>query len=98
MTLDDLLHDIHILEYEIRSYERKYGMLSELFYEAYQQGEEPEDDGWVRDWSAWAGMYQLWLRRRDQYRNSITVLRNKQQSISEVMIRTARHESIPVPA
>ena len=31
MTLDDLLYDIHALENEIRSYERKFGMLSELF-------------------------------------------------------------------
>lgn len=43
MTLGDLLYDIHTLEEEIRSYERKYGMLSDLFYEAYTNGEEPAE-------------------------------------------------------
>ncbi len=70
MTLDDLLYDIHVLEDEIRSYERKYGMLSEIFYEAYGQGEEPTDDAWVRDWTAWSGVYGLWLRRRAQYKTT----------------------------
>lgn len=52
MTLDDLLYDVHALEDEIRSYERKFGMLSDVFYEAYANGEEPADDAWVRDWTA----------------------------------------------
>jgi hypothetical protein len=68
MTLDDILQDIHALTNELRIYERKYNMLSETFYEAYTNGKEPPDDAWVRDWTAWASAYQLWLRCREQFK------------------------------
>jgi len=67
MTLADILYDIFALEDEMRSYERKYGILSETFYEAYSAGEEPSDDSWVKDWTAWAGAYQLRSRYCLQY-------------------------------
>ena len=67
MTLDDILQDIYALETEMRSYERTYGVLSATFIEAYSSGEEPPDDSWVRDWTAWASGYHLWLRRLSQY-------------------------------
>lgn len=51
MTLDEILQDIHALETDLLSYERKYNMLSEIFYGFYSSGEEPEDDGWVLDWA-----------------------------------------------
>ena len=72
MTLEDILQDIYALEDEMRTYERKYGVLTETFYESYTRGEEPVDDAWVRDWTAWASAYRLWLRRRDQYQQLIT--------------------------
>lgn len=59
MNLDELLHEFHLLEDELRTYERKYNVLSETFYEAYQNGEEPPDDAWALEWKAWAGAYQL---------------------------------------
>lgn len=68
MTLSDILQDIYALEDEMRDYERKYGVLSETFYASYMAGEEPPDDVWVRDWTAWASAYKVWLRRREQYR------------------------------
>ena len=71
MTLDDLLQDIYALEEEMRVYERKYSVLSETFHEAYNQGEEPAQEAWVRDWTSWASACQLWLRRRDQYKTAI---------------------------
>ncbi len=98
MTLDDILQDIHALEDELRVYERKYNVLSEIFYEAYTDGEEPPDDTWVRDWTAWASAYQLWLRRREQYKAAIVRLRVEVDSVSNVIIRTARHEPILVSA
>jgi len=98
MTLDDILYDMYSLQDEMRAYERKYGVLSETFYQAYQAGEEPPDDLWVRDWTAWASAYQIWLRRHDQYRATIQALRSESQSIAEMIERTARHESIPVAA
>lgn len=98
MTLDDILQDIHALEDELRAYERKYNVLSETFYEAYTEGEEPPDESWVRDWTAWASAYTLWLRRREQYRATIVCLRADVDSVADMIVRTARHEPILVPA
>ncbi len=98
MTLDDLLYDIHTLEDEMRSYERKYGLLSEIFYESYIGGEEPPDDAWVRDWTAWASAYQTWLRLRDQYAAAIQALRLETIPFAQVVEKTARHDPISVPA
>jgi hypothetical protein len=75
MMLTDILQDIHALEDEMRDYERKYGVLSETFYESHMAGEELPDDAWVRDWTAWASAYKVWLRRREQCQAAVHVLR-----------------------
>jgi len=62
----DILRDISVLQDEMRVYERRYGILSDAFYAAYRGGEEPPDDSWVRDWTAWASSYQLWLDCKQQ--------------------------------
>ena len=98
MTLDDILQDIYALEDEMRTYERKYGVLSETFYKSYTSGEEPPDDAWVRDWTAWASAYKVWLRRREQYQVAIQSLQAEAQSFSQLIKKTARHEPIPIPA
>jgi len=98
MTLDDILQDIYDLEDEMRAYERKYGILSETFYESYVAGEEPPHDDWVRDWTAWASAYKVWLRRRTQYQAAVDSLRADLPSFSELVEKTARREPIPVPA
>ena len=98
MRLDDILQDIHALEDEMRTFERKYGVLTETFYESYLNGEEPEDDAWVRDWTAWASAYKIWQRRREQYLAAIQSLRAETLSLSQVIARTARHEPISIPA
>jgi tRNA A-37 threonylcarbamoyl transferase component Bud32 len=98
MTLDDIVQDIHVLEQDLQTYERKYGVLSETFYESYQKGEEPADDAWVMDWSMWAGAYEIWLRRRAQYQAAIQKLQQQMPILSTIIGKTARRESIPVPA
>jgi len=97
-TLDDILQDIYALEDEMRAYERKYGVLSETFYESYVKGEEPPSEAWVRDWTAWASAYKVWLRRREQYQTAIRSLRAETKSTAEMIERTARREPIPVSA
>jgi len=96
MILQEVIDDIHALREDLESYERKYGVLSETFYESYMSGEEPEDDVWILDWSDWAGAYKIWLRRQEQYRQTIQNLRANSQSLINVIERTARHESISV--
>ncbi len=72
MTLDDLLFDIHVLEYELQSFERRFGVLSEMFYEVWSQGEEPADSSWVLPWAAWAGAYESWRDYRSEYMQATT--------------------------
>lgn len=71
MNLETLLADIHALETDMLSFERKFGIRSETFYAAYQSGEEPEDDAWVLDFGEWASVYRTWLARQAEYRNEI---------------------------
>ena len=98
MNVADLLDDIQVLDEELRSYERKYGVLTETFAEAYAAGEEPADPSWVPDWTAWASAHDLRQRRRRQYQAALDSFRNAGHSTSEVIERAARHEPIPVPA
>ena len=98
MMLTDILQDIHALEDEMRDYERKYGVLSETFYESYLAGEEPPDDAWVRDWIAWASANKVWLRRREQYQAAVHALRVKAPDYASVIEMTARRGSISVSA
>jgi len=97
MTLQDIIADIHALYEDLEVYERKYGVLSETFYELYISGEEPEDEAWVLDWADWAGAYQILLRRQEQYRRTIQALRTQEVSLTDVIERTSRREPIPVP-
>jgi hypothetical protein len=96
MTLQEIITDIHALKEDLETYERKYGVLSETFYESYSNGEEPQDDSWVLDWADWAGTYKILIRRQEQYRRAIQALRENSQALVNVIGRTARHESIPV--
>ena len=96
MTLQDIIADIHALTEDIEVYERKYGILSETFYEAYTNGEEPDDDSWVLDWADWAGAYKILLRRQEQYRKTMQALLDQSANIVDVIERTAQREPIPV--
>lgn len=96
MTLQEIMADIHALNEDLEAYERKYGVLSETFYESYTSGEEPEDDAWVLDWADWAGAYKILLRRQEQYRRAVQALRGQSQTLIGVIGRTARHEPITV--
>jgi hypothetical protein len=98
MILQDIIEDIHALYEDLEVYERKYGVLSETFYELYTSGEEPEDEAWMLDWADWAGAYQLLLRRHEQYRGAIQALQTQTQSLVSIIEKTARHEPIPVTA
>jgi hypothetical protein len=97
MTLDEIFRDIQALEEELSSYERKYGVLSETFFESYMIGEEPADDAWVLDWNDWAGLYEIWLERRQQYTDLIRALK-KQTPLSELIKRAAHRESLSLPS
>lgn len=88
MKLQDILFDIHTLEEQLLTFERKYGIRSETFYAAYINGEEPEDDSWVLDFGEWASVYHTWLTRQAQYRNEVQRLQQNAPSL-EGLIRVA---------
>jgi len=100
MTLDDVLRDIHAMREDILVFERKYGIPTEIFYAAYQDGEEPADSAWVLDWSQWAGSYEILQERLNWYRHSVEQLLHEATiaSLSQLMERTARHERVAVSA
>jgi hypothetical protein len=82
MNIRDILVDIHALEEELLTFERKYGVRSETFYAAYVSGEEPEEETWVLDFSEWASVYQTWLTRQADYRDEI----QQKQSLSPSLV------------
>ena len=96
MTLQEIIDDIHALSEDLGVYERKYGVLSETFYESYTSGEEPKDESWVLDWADWAGAYKILIRRKDQYRNAVQNLRKQSQTLVGIIEKTFRHEPISV--
>ncbi len=70
MEMQDMLVNIHALEEDMLSFERKYGIRSETFYAAYASGEEPWGS-WMLDFSEWASVYRTWLTRQAEYRNEV---------------------------
>jgi len=63
-----------------------------------QRAEEPADDAWVRDWAAWASAYKICMRLRQEYDETILRLRAENRSVTDLMVKTARHEPIPIAA
>jgi hypothetical protein len=85
MDLTILVQDIHRLNHQLERFERKYGIMSETFYESYIAGEEPEDDAWVLDFEKWAGLYEVWRDRQEAYRQAVQRLRVEQTSIFKII-------------
>lgn len=99
MMLSDILQDIHAMREDLLVFERKYGVPSELFYEVYQQGEEPAEQAWVLDWSEWAATYKILQDRLALYSEKTHQLLSdaKIANFAELVERTARHEPISLP-
>lgn len=99
MTLDDILRDIHAMREDLLVFERKYGAPTELFYEAYQRGEEPSDSAWVLDWSEWAATYEILQERLRLFAEKVDALLQAASvdSFAQLIERTTRHEPIALP-
>ena len=95
MTLDEIIQDIHALEEHLLAYERKFGVLSETFYQSYTQGEEPPNAAWVLDWSDWAASYHIWLQRKEKYQNMVQSLQND-LPLPELIRRMASREPVSI--
>ena len=75
MELQELLREIHWLEWQLRAFEDKYGVRSADFYRAMESGELSElddaDDVHFHDFLEWHGLYRTWLKRGDAYREGL---------------------------
>ena len=73
MELRQLVREIHWIEWQLRAYEDKYGLLSQDFYQAVESGQLSEfDDGespQLMDFLEWHGLYKVWLSRERTYRD-----------------------------
>jgi len=85
MELAILVQDIHRLNHELERLERKYGIMSETFYESYSAGEEPEDDAWVLDFEKWAGLYEVRRDRQRAYDRAMQRLRLERRPLFEIV-------------
>jgi hypothetical protein len=85
MKLTILVQDIHRLNHQLERFERKYGVMSETFYESYIAGEEPADDAWVLDFQKWAGLYEVWRDRQRAYRQAVEQIRSQEPSLSQII-------------
>jgi len=72
MELQEVVREIHWIEWQMRAFEDKYGVLSHDFYRAMETGELSEfDDGeslQFHDFLEWHGLYKIWLTREHAYR------------------------------
>ncbi len=72
MELQELVREIHWLEWQLRTFEDKYGVLSQDFYQAMESGQLSEFDDGIRpqfdDFLEWHGLYKIWRLREQAYR------------------------------
>ncbi len=70
MKIHELVIEMKQLERRLTLYEEKYGVLSEDFYTALQAGKLAQYDEYDEtraDFSRWKGIYETWLRRKQDY-------------------------------
>ncbi len=82
MELQQLIREIHWIEWQLRAFEDKYGVLSRDFYQAMESGQLAEfDDGespQFYDFLKWHGLYKIWMKRDEHYHTLL-----QQQSLLE---------------
>jgi len=83
MEIHELVIEMKLLERRLTLYEEKYGVLSEDFYGALMAGKlerYDEYDETRADFSRWKGIYETWLRRKQNY-----VAQLKQRELSDAL-------------
>jgi hypothetical protein len=71
METKNLVREVHWLEWQMRAFEDRYGVLSRDFYQAMEAGDlsEFDDDTESRfqDFLEWHGLYKIWLKREQTF-------------------------------
>ena len=87
MELKELVREIHWTEWQLRTFEDRYGVRSEDFYKAMEAGELEDyddiDDPHFADFMEWHALYKAWIWRQQAYQNLLA-----RQSLVE-QLRTA---------
>jgi hypothetical protein len=73
MELRELVREMHWIEWQLRAFEDRYGLLSRDFYQAMESGQLAEFDDdespQFTDFLEWHGLYKVWLSREQTYRD-----------------------------
>ena len=64
ITLENLIEDLHGIDFEILEYEKKYKMLSFYFLPLYETGNLEEN----HDWGDWAALLNMRVKRIELFR------------------------------
>ncbi len=75
MELLQLVREIHWIDWQLRTFENKYGVLSPTFFQAMESGQLAEfDDGespQFHDFLEWHGLYKVRLDREQAYQDLV---------------------------
>ena len=83
MEIHELIVEMKLLERRMTLYEEKYGVLSEDLYRALMAGDLARYDAFDEtriDFSRWKGIYETWLRRKQDYREQM-----RERELSETL-------------
>ncbi len=99
MTLEEIIADIHALNKELAEYERKYNLLTKNFYELYTNGElRDEEVEEIRDFSRWAGLYEIRLNRERLYEKTLATVLETARAASPTGQLALSSNSLPTAA
>lgn len=84
-NIEDIIIDIHFLENELQKYEKKYGIISELFYKIYTAGVIEED--W--DFQEWSGYYEAYQYRKEKFKKFVSA-----DSLTRLQINKDRQKEV----
>lgn len=97
LTAEMLLREIYLAETELRWFEQKYGLLSETFYQLYEQGQlRDEDPAEIQTYLEWSGWWEVYQYRRQRYTQ---VIADHLQAIAGPASLADLHvDQLPIPA
>lgn len=97
LTAEMLLREIYLAETELRWFEQKYGLLSEMFYQLYEQGQlRDEDPAEIQTYLEWSGWWEVYQNRRRRY---VQAVEDRLQTIAVPASLADLHiDQLPIPA
>ena len=98
LTAEMLLQEIFQSEASLRWFEQKYGLLSETFYDLFQQGKlRDEDPDEIEEYLEWAAQWELYQDRRQRYNDIVAQRLQNLPEPSSLRDLQKQNANIPVP-